>query len=182
MQNRAILTERGFGSYTIINKITIAIDKISTTTETMINLNNYINDFMCQNGKYLNYNKHGIANITVTGNWSQCKLITGTQVINQLENNQEHIQNSNMALQFNIPAIPFCKTMDYFIFVEGGDTVYLSIDIVEFDKPFNFDNSHINSPESYYVVKVNVSNGINNGRNECVNYLRFMSKCVGLAY
>lgn len=170
MQNRDMLTERGFGSYTIINKITIEIKE--NDTETIINLNNYINDFMRQNGKDLNYNKHGIANITVTGNWSLCKLITGSQVINQLENNKY------LESQFNIPAIPFCKAMDYFIFVKSEEAVYLSIDIVEFNEPFNFDNSHINYQESYYVVKVIKGSYY----NKCDNYLRFMSNCVGLAF
>lgn len=174
MQNSDMIIKRGFGSYIIIEHIKIPLENDKNDTEIIINLNNYINDFMHQNGKDLNYNKHGIANITVTGNWKLCKLITGSQVINQLENNKY----SNMNLQFNIPAIPFCKAMDYFINVEGGNIVYLSIDIVEFNGTFNFDNSHINSPESYYVIRVSGTNGNNNYDN----YLRFMSNCVGLAF
>lgn len=174
MQNSNLIVKRGFGSYIIIEHIKIPVENGKNNTETIININNYINDYMRQNGKDLNYNKHGMSNITVTGNWSLCKLITGTQVINQLENNKY----SNTDLQFNIPTIAFCKAMDYFIYVESENTVYLSIDIVEFNGTFNFDNSHINSPESYYVVKVSGSN-IN---NNCNNYLRFMSSCAGLAF
>lgn len=173
-----MLEERGFGSYIIIDHIKIPIKntKQCTDTETLINLNKYINSFMRQNGKDLNYNKHGIANINVMGDWLNCTLITGTQVINKFENNQ----HASTELKFNIPAIPFCKAMDYFIRIEDDTNAFLIFDIIEFTEQFNFDNSHIDNPQSYYVVKVIVNNGY--GNKNCVNYLRFMSKCIGLAY
>ena len=56
----------------------------------------------------------------------------------------------------------------------------ISFDNIEFDTPVIFTDSNINNPDSYYVKKINTYRTYDSAPYG-INYLRFMSDCVGLA-
>lgn len=153
---------RDFGSYKINNTVIIPV-----STNTLININDFVKDFVSDKK-----NKAGIANISLSGQWTRCNLIIGTQFITQLDKN-------NAVTIIDIGAIPYCKLQNYYLDTQvSGDTI-ISFDNVEFVEPVIFSNSNINNPNSYYVKKIN--NWHTGNTSQHINYLRFMSDCAGLA-
>lgn len=162
------LKERGFGPYIVVNTVIIPI-----TENKQINITNYISERSSKTS--------GIANINLSGNWQNCKLIIGTQLITQIDTHM---------CTFDIGAIPYCKLQNYYLDVQVTGNTIITFDNIEFETPIIFTNSNIYNPESYYVTKIttwitcdtcNKDNNIHNFESS-VNYLRFMSDCAGLAF
>jgi len=153
---------RDFGSHKINNTVRIPI-----YTNTLININDFVKDFVSDKK-----NKAGITNICLSGQWIQCNLIIGTQIITQLD------KNNGMAT-IDIGAIPYCKLLNYYLDTQVSGDAIISFDNVEFAEPVIFSNSNINNPNSYYVKKINTWHAGNTSQH--INYLRFMSDCAGLA-
>jgi hypothetical protein len=160
---------------------------------TLININDY-----AKNHIIANKNNAGIGKISLSGEWKQCKLIIGTQIIMQIN---KHMGDNTI----DIGAIPYCKLLNYYLDIQiSGDTI-ISFDNVEFTEPVIFSNSNINNPNTYYVKKIYTNRGtVCTGlQTQCnttdvtlnskptperrefsvsgINYLRFMSDCAGLA-
>ena len=153
---------RDFGPYKTINAVTVPI-----STNIRININEYVGDYV---GDYVvsNQNKCGIANITLSGDWIHCNFIIGTQLITQLDKN-------GGTFTIDIGAIPYSSMQNYYLNMQVFGDAMITFDNVEFAEPVKFSNSNINNPNSYYVKKIYT------GTARCINYLRFMSDCVGLA-
>jgi hypothetical protein len=87
----------------------------------------------------------------------------------------------------DICAIPYSSIQNYYLDIHVLGNAVLTFDNIKFEEPIIFSNSNINKPESYYVKKIISQIPHNNGNGTIklvkrVNYLRFMSDCVGLAF
>jgi hypothetical protein len=149
---------RDFGPYKTINTGTIPV-----STNIRININEYVSEYVGSN-----QNKCGIANITLSGDWIHCNFIIGIQLITQLDKNCG-------IFTIDIGAIPYSSMQNYYLDVQVFGDAMITFDNVEFAEPVKFANSNINNPDSYYVKKINTASSTG------INYLRFMSDCVGLA-
>lgn len=162
------LCAREFGPYKIINTVTLPIIE-----NTIVNIKDYTGIANIQN-------TDGIANIRISGDWDNCKFIIGTQFITQLD-------KSTTMYSYDIDAIPYSNIQNYYLEVHVSGNAVLTFDNVKFEKPVLFSNSNINNPATYYVKKIITHHPHNNGNGPIefvkrVNYLRFMSDCVGLAF
>jgi hypothetical protein len=165
------LCKREFGPYNANNTVTLNI-----SANKLINMNEYFSIINCEL-------TGGIANITLSGDWSKCKFIIGTQLITLIDRQIGGITTNNSEAF----AIPYCKLQNYYLDIQVTGNTVISFDNIEFETPIIFANSHINDPNSYYVKKINTMTIINtNCAKHCdlepINYLRFMSDCAGLAF